>query len=160
MDADGFDEAFVDLFALSRRVAFRILGEQAPAEDVAAETLARAYARWPKVSEHARAWCVTVATNLALDVARRRVRERSQAHLLVDLEATADPQVELRLDLRAALESLPRRQRAVVALRYLGDVSEAETAAALGIEVGTVKSTAAKGLVRLRAAMGRGGTRV
>lgn len=49
-----------------------------------------------------------------------------------------------------AMSSLPPKQRAVVALRYLEDLSEAETAAALGISIGTVKAHASRGLDRLR----------
>jgi RNA polymerase sigma factor (sigma-70 family) len=50
----------------------------------------------------------------------------------------------------AALASLPPKQRAVVALRYLEDLSEAETASTLDISVGTVKAHASRGLDRLR----------
>ena len=55
--------------------------------------------------------------------------------------------------MRTALLALPVGQRAVVALRFLEDRSEADTAAMLGVSVGTVKSQAARGLDRLRAAL-------
>ena len=53
-----------------------------------------------------------------------------------------------------ALSALPRRQREAVALRYLADLPEAETAGAMGCTVGTVKSTVARGLDRLRVELG------
>jgi RNA polymerase sigma factor (sigma-70 family) len=91
---------------------------------------------------------VTVATNLGLDVGRHRAKEAGRK---VHIEQVApDPQVETRLDLQRALADLPRRQREVVALRFLGDFSEQATADALGIDVGTVKSHASRGLSRLR----------
>ena len=61
---------------------------------------------------------------------------------------TAD--VEARTDLWTALARLPKRQRAVVVLRYYEDLSEAETARVMGISVGTVKSTTSRALARLR----------
>ena len=57
---------------------------------------------------------------------------------------------ELVLDVRTALAALPVGQRAVLMLRYLDDLSEAETARLLGIPVGTVKSRAARALASLR----------
>ncbi|HZX56833.1 MAG TPA: sigma-70 family RNA polymerase sigma factor, partial [Ilumatobacteraceae bacterium] len=55
--------------------------------------------------------------------------------------------------LRWALAQVPPRQRAALVLRYYDDLSEAETAAALGCSLGTVKSQTAKGLARLRTLM-------
>ena len=129
------------------RAAYRVLGQRTVAEDVAAEALARAFSRWPSVSSHAEAWVVTVAT-LALDIARERARAARRTAELID-ERPVD-RVETRLDLQAALLALPRRQREVVALRFLGDFSEQATAVALGLNVGTVKSHASRGLSRLR----------
>ena len=149
----GFEEAFEGLRRSAYRAAYRLLGERAAAEDVAAEALARAYARWSSVSGHAEPWVITVATNLALDVGRRRATATSRQALLD--RVPADDQVERRLDLQAALRALPRRQREVVVLRFLGDLSEQATAAALALDVGTVKSHAARGLSRLRTTVER-----
>jgi RNA polymerase sigma factor (sigma-70 family) len=121
------------------------------AEEVAAEALARAYSRWSSVSGHAEPWVVTVATNLTLDIGRRRATEASR-RILIDTH-TPDPQIETRIDLQRALASLPRRQREVLVLRFLGDFSEQATAEALGLDVGTVKSHASRGLARLRLTM-------
>ena len=146
--ATSFEEAFERLRRAAYRAAYRLLGERAAAEDVAAEALARAYARWSSVCDHAEPWVITVATNLSLDVGRRRATATNRQRLLTD--EPADDQVERRLDLQAALRALPRRQREVVVLRFLGDLSEQATAAALALDVGTVKSHAARGLSRLR----------
>jgi len=143
-----FEASFEPLRRLAYRVAYRLLGERSVAEDIAAETLARAYSRWSSVADHAEPWVVKVATNLTLDVGRHRAKEAGRR---VHIERVApDPQIETRLDLQRALAALPRRQREVVALRFLGDFSEQATADALGIDVGTVKSHASRGLSRLR----------
>jgi RNA polymerase sigma factor (sigma-70 family) len=146
----AFDAAFDDLRALAYRAAYRLLGSAADAEEIAGETLIRAYAQWRRIEDHAQPWSVTVATNLALDRTRRAQVARSHQRALVQPDTTPDPHIEQRLDLQAALRSLPRRQREVVALRYLADWSERETADALGLEIGTVKSHTARGLARLR----------
>ena len=150
--ATGFEEAYDSMRRSAYRAAYRLLGERTVAEDIAAEALARAYSRWSSVSGHAEAWVVTVATNLALDVGRHRARSGSMLELID--EGTVD-HVETRLDLQAALRALPRRQREVVALRFLGDLSEHATAAALGLNIGTVKSHASRGLSRLRTTVER-----
>jgi RNA polymerase sigma factor (sigma-70 family) len=146
--AKAFEEAYDSMRLSAYRAAYRLLGHRPAAEDVAGEALARAYSRWSSVSAHAEAWVVTVATNLALDIGRQQARAaRRGAQVIV--EQPID-HIETRLDLQAALRALPRRQREVVALRFLGDFSEQATAAALGLNVGTVKSHAARGLSRLR----------
>jgi RNA polymerase sigma factor (sigma-70 family) len=152
-DDRDFTARYDALRRLAYRPAYRLLGSRAAGEDIADETLARAFARWRRISSHADAWVVRVATNLALDVGRERARAARQGQALVD-PAMVDPHSELRLDLQAALRSLPKRQREVVALRFLVDMSERETAAALGLNVGTVKSHAARGLARLRLSVG------
>jgi len=146
--AADFEDAYDSMWRSAYRAAYRLLGERAAAEDIAGEALARAYSRWSSVSGHADAWVVTVATNLALDLGRKRARAANRRFELIE-EGTVD-QVEIRMDLQDALRTLPRRQREVVALRFLNDMSEQATAAALAITIGTVKTHASRGLARLR----------
>ena len=150
---DGFEEAFDELFPRAVRLAQRLLGDKAAAEDVAAEAMARAYARWPKVSAlpYRDGWLLKVTTNLAIDRLRRRPPEVGPA----PAEEFEDG-VALRMALNAALLTLAPRQRQAVALRYLGGLSDREVALALGISLGSVKTHIHRGLNGLRARMGAG----
>ena len=145
-----FDEAFPRLFADAYRVAFRLLGDRGEAEDVAQEACARAYSRWGTVHEYAEPWCVRVAGNLALDALRARTRAVRRQERLAALPQHDGPGSDDRIDLYAALSKLPKRQRETVVLRYLGDQSEQQTAAILGLSTGSVKTHASRGLARLR----------
>ncbi len=153
MTTDRFGDSFADLAALAHRVAYRLLGDRAEAEEVAQEALVRAYLRWRRVAPYAEAWVARVATNLALDQHRRRARQRRHEVTVTTARPDA-PDVATglvdRLDLVEGLRRLPRRQREVVALRYLADVSEADTARLLGCTTGTVKTHAHRGLAALR----------
>jgi RNA polymerase sigma factor (sigma-70 family) len=70
-----------------------------------------------------------------------------------ELPGAPDPDPDTRLDVRAALASLPPRQRATLVLRFYCDLPVDETAAELGCTAGTVKSQTAKGLSALRRAL-------
>jgi len=150
MTAADFDERFGELSALSYQVAFRILGDRADAQDVAQEALARAYARWGRVRDHAVPWVVRVSANLAIGVWRCRGRTVPGAGRDSDDHAAAALE---RVALVGALARLPRRQRQVVALRFLADRSEAAVAAELGCSVGTVKQHTHRALAALRRAL-------
>jgi RNA polymerase sigma factor (sigma-70 family) len=84
---------------------------------------------------------------------RRHATRRRFESTYAPTLAARDDGIEERERVRDALMSLPPRQRAVVALRFLEDLTEADTAALLGVSVGTVKSQAAAGLERLRRAL-------
>lgn len=143
-----FEEAFPALFAVAYRVAYRTLGSAADAEEVAQETLTRALMRWSSVEDYAAPWVATVSLRLAIDNGRRR---RRAGRAPVDAEATAPAEDwERRLDLQAALQRLPKRQRQVLACRYLADLPDDETARLLDITPGSVKQHAARGLAALR----------
>ena len=150
-DEEEFERAFDDLFARALRLAYRILGDRATAEDVAAEALARTYAHWHRLvaAPWRSGWVLRVTTNLAIDVARRRPPPVVPS-AGTDVEDTA----ALRLTLVAALRALPRRQREAVVLRYLTGLDEAEVAGALGISTGSVKTHIHRGLQSLRRRLG------
>jgi RNA polymerase sigma-70 factor (ECF subfamily) len=133
-----FDAFFYDLLPGVIRLAQRMTGDRATAEDIAAESFARAFARWEKVASlpYREAWVMRVAANLAIDLTRRRRLPLAPAPV------TPDPadQVALRLSLAEALRHLPKAQRDAIVLRYLADLSEEEIARAMGVRPGTVKS--------------------
>jgi len=147
----SFELAFEGLYRLGYRVAFRILGDRSEAEDVAQEALARAFLRWSSLHEQPEGWVCRVATNLSIDRYRRRRRRlRTPAGPI----GVLDDRLGERTDLVDALRSLPRRQREVVVLRYLADLSEVDVAATVGCSVGTVKTHASRGLAALRRQLG------
>jgi RNA polymerase sigma-70 factor (sigma-E family) len=150
-----FEEVFPVLIRDAYRVAYRLLGDRGEAEDVAQEACARAYSRWSTVQDHAEPWCVRVASNLALDMLRARTRATRRNERLKTTEMSPAPAVDERLDLYAALSTLPRRQRETVVLRYLGDLSEIQTADLIGISVGSVKTHASRGLASLKEVLAR-----
>jgi RNA polymerase sigma factor (sigma-70 family) len=89
---------------------------------------------------------------------RALVRERDKlAELAAQRERPSEgPDVPAIVDIRAALQRLPMRKRACVVLRFAFDLSEQETARALGISVGTVKSQTSKGMAMLQKALREG----
>jgi RNA polymerase sigma-70 factor (sigma-E family) len=145
MERPRFDDEFRDLAALAYRVAYRIIGDRSTAEDIAQESLARAYVRWSRISDYRQAWVARVAGNLAIDHLRRR-----RPPLPPSVDSDAEVLLIERLDLQRALVALPKRQRDAVVLRYVADLSEADVARLLGCAPGTVKSHLNRGTARLR----------
>jgi RNA polymerase sigma-70 factor (sigma-E family) len=146
------------------RTGYLIVWDLAEAEDLVQETLLRVARRWPRVRkmDQPAAYARRILVNLAIDDAKRRSRRRREleaaygARLEADVEqasALAFVALGARAELLGALALLPPRQRAVLVLRYFEDLSEAQTAQTLGCSLGTVKSTASRGLARLREAL-------
>ena len=148
---EGFEETYRRLFPRAATLAYRLLGDRTASEDVAAEALARTYAHWRKVSglPHRDGWVLKVATNLAIDAARRKTPRLPQVDAVDPSEATT-----LRLALVAALRSLPRRQRQAVVLRYLSGLREQDVAATLGVSASTASTHVQRGLAALRVHLG------
>jgi RNA polymerase sigma-70 factor (ECF subfamily) len=133
VDTDDFETWYRDEY---RRVFASVLvmcGDRSRAAEATDEAFVRALERWPRVRTMSSptGWTFIVARNLLRRTARRVDRERSVA----PPERVA-PEVDH--GLWDAVRSLPRRERELVALRYVGGLTEPEIAASLGIAVGTV----------------------
>ena len=128
---------------------------RAEAEDLLQGVLERAYRRWTRIcrSGDPERYVRRMLVNSSID-RWRRLRRRPEESLRFPGRdpAVADRSAEVadRDLLLRALGALPARQRAVLVLRYLDDLSEGQTAAVLGCSVGTVKSQASRALARLR----------
>src|SRR5215475_7461804 len=139
------------------RTAYLIVWDEGEAEDLVQECLLKVARRWPRVRrmEQPRAYARRILVNLAIDGSRGRARRRGE----LDSAEVASPiaveplALETRDELLQALSELPARQRAVLVLRYFNDLTEAQVAEVLGCSVGTVKSSASRGLARLREAL-------
>lgn len=145
-----FDERFDALADLAYRVAHRLIGDRGEAEHVAQESLARAFVRWDRIADYDEAWITRVSTNLAIAHWRRnRIDPRPAPDEAAGIDHLAE-----RVDLARALRRLPKRQREVLALRYLADLTEVQTAERMGCSVGTVKQHANRALRAMRDALG------
>jgi RNA polymerase sigma-70 factor (sigma-E family) len=137
------------------RLAYVVSGNQSTAEDIVAEAVTRVWARWRKDDiDDLRAYLRRAVVNEVIGQGRRRRHRERRAPLLPHPETmSTDRSVDDRHLLWGALLELPVEQRAVIALRYLTDLTEAQTAATLGIPLGTVKSRVSRGLEQLRLTM-------
>ncbi|GLF97683.1 RNA polymerase sigma factor [Streptomyces yaizuensis] len=170
----GEPEAYAELVRAHTAVALRAavaFGAGSDAEDVVQSAFLKAYQSLGRFREGARfrPWLLRIVVNET----RNTLRSAGRARELVGREASllrpeplipesADPAVaaiavERRTELVAALEELSEEQRTVVAYRYLLEMDEAETAQALGVARGTVKSRLSRALAKLGRVIGAEG---
>ena len=135
------------------RVAWYLCGDPVRAQDLLQHALLRTYLAWGRVHDgDPVAYTRRVLTNSRIDTWRKERRETLTSPEALP-QTAADDGAAARAErdhLGRALRALPAQQRRVVVLRHLVGLSEAETAAELGVSLGTVKSTASRGLARLR----------
>lgn len=154
-DALTFEEYAGGAWPSLYRYAYLLTGSHADAEDLAQQTLLKAYGAWSKVvrADSPTAYVRRTLTNTYLSQKRPKA---SRLEVLTDEppeSRAAPPGTEDRMLLWPHVKSLPPRQRAVVVLRYYEDLSEQQIADVLGCSTGNVKSTAHRALKALRAAL-------
>ena len=163
-DHDAYEELVHAYQGIAFRTAYVVAGNAADAEEAAQDGFVKAYrALWRfRPGAAFKPWLLRIVANEARN--RRRSAGRRSALALRAAhepsgEAAPSPEAALlgaerREELVAALNRLPEPDREAIACRYLLDLSEAETAAALGVRPGTVKSRTSRALQRLREAYG------
>jgi RNA polymerase sigma-70 factor (sigma-E family) len=148
---DGLDAIVAERGSALLATAVLLTGSRAAGEDLLQGALERLMRSWGRVREDRERYLRRTMYHLAVDQWRlRRRRPEVFTHAEPQGQPDAADAVALRQALMQALAQLPPRQRAVLVLRYWEQLSEAEAAEVLGCSVGTVKSTASRGLSRLR----------
>ncbi len=135
------------------RTAYLLSGNRADAEDLVATALAKAWLAWDRVStrESPDAYVRRILVNEHNSLWRRSFKRREHSTDEVPDRGFESPDYDDRDRLLwDFVGTLPRKQRAVVVLRYYEELSEAETATILGVSIGTVKSQASRALAALR----------
>jgi len=150
-DPEGFEEFVAVRSGRLLRTAYLLTHDWARAEDLLQTSLARAWLAWGRIRTHPDPYVRKIMVNTYASWWRRRwttedPTDRLPDRIAVDRYGTVDE----RDALWRALRRLPKRQRAVIVLRYFEDLTEAEIADTLGCAVGTVKSQASKALAKLR----------
>ena len=140
-----------------KRLAFLLTGDLNSAEDLLQSAYAKVLPRWRRVSayDNPDAYMRRVMVSLRTSWWRRHRGREALTRDVVEVAGGRDlASDEAELDaLLHALRTLPARQQVAVVLRHYCDLSEAETAAVMGITVGGVKSQTSKGLAALRAVL-------
>jgi RNA polymerase sigma-70 factor (sigma-E family) len=148
---DGLDALVAERGNALLATAVLLTGSRAAGEDLLQAALERLMRSWDRVRTDRERYLRRTMYHLAIDAWRSRKR---RPEVFAPHEPPGAPDATDALDLRDALSQalaqLPPRQRTVLVLRYWEQLSEAETAEALGCSVGTVKSTTSRGLTRLR----------
>jgi RNA polymerase sigma-70 factor (sigma-E family) len=149
-----YDEDAFRAFVIARtpalsRTAHLLTGDAHLAEDLVQTALFKAAKSWHRIQGDPEPYVrrILYTQNISWWRSRRHLRERQ---LGAYDEPAHDHDADLRLSLEQALARLTTRQRTVLVLRYFEDLTEAQTAATLGIGAGTVKSIGRQALARLR----------
>ena len=134
--------------------AYLLVGERHRAEELTQQAYERVWRARPPARPHPRPHAPRALGTLRVDHWRRRRRERLVDVVPERAHAAGDDAVVLRDELVRALITLPPRQRRVVVLRHLLDLSVEQVSVELGVTPGTVKASVSRGLAALRVVLG------
>ena len=161
-DADAFAELVAPHLALARRIAASA-GQTSDAEDAVQNALMKAHRSLASLDagRDFAPWFLTIVRNEALNQGRTARRHEAAVGRFGDQpqQFASEPAEDIaladvhRADIRAAVDRLNPTDRAVIETRFLHEHTEAETAAELGLPIGTVKSRTSRALRRLRVAV-------
>ena len=134
------------------RTAYLLTHDRGLAEDLLQTALSKAWFAWGRIDADPEPYVRRILVNTYATWWRRRWNGEQPTDTLPETSPDLghDASSVVRQDLWVAMARLPRRQRAVVVLRFFEDLSEAQTAAVLDCSVGTVKSQTSKALAKLR----------
>ncbi|MGH3155603.1 MAG: SigE family RNA polymerase sigma factor [Streptosporangiaceae bacterium] len=137
------------------RLAYVLSGDQHAAEDLLQSALTKAAAHWGRIHSAPEAYVKQIMYREQVSWWRRRSRRPETAMAQVPERPVEPPgaDVEERLALHEALRALPPRKRAVLILRYLEDLPEAQVANIMGCSVGTVRSQTHKAIAQLKSVL-------
>ena len=132
------------------RTAYLLTRDAGVAEDLLQTALTKAWFAWDRLEDQPEPYVRKILVNTYATWWRRRWRGERPTHDLPERVSPSSGGDDTSHDLWVALGHLPRRQQAVVVLRFFDDLSAVDTAETLGCSVGTVKSQTHKALARLR----------
>ena len=144
-----FDEFVVARSPALLRTAYLLTRDVQLAEDLLQTALTKAWFSWHRIDGDPEPYVRRILINASVSWWRKRWTHETPIGFVPESTPGVGPPADVH-DLMQALGRLPRRQRAVVVLRYVEDRTEADTAALMGCSVGTVKSQCAKALAKLR----------
>src|SRR5580698_8650898 len=152
-DDRGFREYVTSRSRSLLRTAYVLTGNRADAEDLVQAALAKTFLAWDRIEDSGAldGYVRKAMVNTHISWWRRRRLDEYPTDEVPD-RAVADQtgSSDLADTLRRAVDRLPQRMRAAVVLRYFEDMTEAEVADALGVSLGTVKSTVSRAVAKLR----------
>jgi RNA polymerase sigma-70 factor (sigma-E family) len=150
--SDTFAEFVTARSPRLQRTAYLLTHDWAHAEDLLQTALVRAWSAWGRIDGDPEPYVRRILVNVYASWWRRRWRHVEQPTSRLPERGATDhvATVDERDEVWQALGRLPRRQRAVLVLRYFEDMTEAQIADVMGVSVGTVKSQAKKALEKLR----------